>query len=318
VLLAVLGLLAAPLAVEAQRAYRIAFLGTTSPPDYAPFLGAFRQGLHDLGYEEGRTILIEYRWAGGHHERLPALAAELVRLNPSLLVTHSTPGIRAAQHATTVLPIVMGASGDPVREGLIKSLARPGGNTTGVASVVPDLAPKRLELLKEAVPTLRRVVVLFFPTPTTREDLSQTERAAQILGVRVRSFEVGRDPAELDTVFAAILRERPDGLIVAPDPITAIHGDRVREFATNHRIPAMFGASRSVHAGGLLSYGGDFAEGWRRAATYVDKILKGAKPADLPVEQPTKFELVINLKTAKALGVTIPPSVLARADEVIR
>jgi ABC-type uncharacterized transport system substrate-binding protein len=314
-------LLAAPLAAGAQQAgkvYRIGFLGLSSPAGYASNLKAFRQELRDLGYEEGKNILIDYRWAEGRHERLPALAAELVRLKPDVLVTHAAPGIRAAQHATTTIPIVMGVSSDPVRLGFVKSLARPGGNTTGVATLQSDLAPKRLELLKEAVPKLRQVAVLVtLANPALREDLRQTEVAARTWGLKVRSFEMVRDPAEFETVLAAILRERPDGLIVVSDPLTTIHHARIVEFAAKNRVPAMYGLRAWVADGGLISYSADFADGWRGAARYVAKILKGAKPGDLPIEQPTKFELVINLKTAKALGLTIPPSILARADQVI-
>ncbi len=313
-------LLAAPVVAESQAAkvYRIGFLGLSSAADYAVNLQAFRQGLRDLGYEEGKNISIEYRWAEGRDERLPALAAELVRLNPDVLVTHATPGIRAAQQATFTIPIIMGTSADPVRLGFVKSLARPGGNTTGVASQLIDLAAKRLELLKEAVPNLRHVAVLSnLANAVAREAVGETEVAARKLAVRVRSFEVKREPTELETVFTAILRERPDGLIVTPDSL--IMGARqasIVEFAARNRLPAMGGERRFVAAGGLISYGNDFQEGWRVAARYVDRILKGAKPAELPIEQPTKFELAINLKTAKRLGLTIPPSLLLRADQV--
>ena len=310
-------LLAAPFAAEAQQAgkmYRIGFLGLSSAEDYAENLRAFRQGLRDLGYEEARNVSIEYRWAEGRSERLPALAAELVRLQPDLLVTHAAPGIRAARRATSTIPIVMGASGDPVRLGFVKSLARPGGNTTGVTSLVFDLPAKRLELLRETVPKLRQVAVL------STEDsgaMKETEAAARTLGVRVRAFSVTREQARLETVFTAILRDRPDALIVIPDPATVRHHARIADFATRNRLPTMGGQKSFVATGGLIAYGGDFSEGWRLAARYVDRILKGAKPADLPVEQPTKFELVINMKTAKALGLTIPQSVLLRADHVI-
>jgi len=313
-------LLAAPVAAESQagKVYRIGFLGLSSATDYAAYLQAFRQGLRDLGYEEGRNISIDYRWAEGHDERLPALAAELVRLNPDVFVTHAIPGIRAAQQATSTIPIVMGTSSDPVRLGLVKSLAKPGGNTTGVASQLIDLAAKRLELLREAVPKLRQVAVLSNPAnATAREAVKETDVAARTLGVRVRSFKVVREPTELETEFTAILRERPDALIVIPDPlIVGAHSARIAEFAARNRLPAMGGERGFVAAGGLISYGGDFLEGWRIAARYVGRILKGAKPADLPVEQPTKFELAINLKTAKALGLTVPPALLLRADQI--
>ena len=316
-----LALLLAVLVVPESQAgagYRIGFLGLTSSADYASNLAAFRQGLRDLGYEEGKKLEIEYRWAQGHDERLPALASELVRLNPDVLVTHATPGIRAAQQATTTIPIVMGISADPVRLGFVKSLARPGGNITGVATMQFDLAAKRLELFKEAIPTLRHVAVLLNPAnPVVREDLRQMEVAGGKLGVKLRPFDLAGEPAALQTVFAAILRERPDGLIVVADSLAAKHSARIGEFAARNRLPAMAALREIVADGGLISYGGNYAEGWRVAARYVDRILKGAKPADLPVEQPTKFDLVINLKTAKALGLTIPPSILARADQVI-
>ena len=314
-------LILAPLAAEAQagNVYRIGFLGVSSAADYAANRQAFRQGLRDLGYEEGKNISIEYRWANGRNERLPALAAELVRLNPDVLVTHAGPGIRAAQQATSTIPIVMGTSSDPVRLGLVKSLAKPGGNTTGVSLQLIDLAAKRLELLREAVPNLRQVAVLSNPAlPGAREAVKETEVAARTLGVRVRSFKVVREPTELETEFAAILRERPDALIVIPTPLVGAHLARIAEFAARNRLPAMGWERGFVAAGGLISYGGDFLEGWRLAARYVDRILKGAKPAELPVEQQNKFELVINLKTAKVLGLTIPQSILVRADQVIQ
>ena len=298
--------------------YRIGFLGLSSASDYAPYLNAFLQGLREHGYEEGKNIVIEYRWADGREERLPELAAQLARLKPDVIVTHAT-GIRAAQDATSTVPIVMGASADPVGLGLIRSLAKPGGNTTGVASQMVDLAAKRLELLKEVVPSLKEVAVLSHPSnPGARKGLSETEAAAQKLGVRVRSFLVEAESTALESVFAAIIQERPNGLIVQPYPFTARHSARIADFATSNRLPAIGGGRQFVDEGGLISYGGDFVEGWRIAARYVDKILKGAKPADLPVEQPTRFELAVNLKTAKALGLELPPTLLMRADAVVQ
>jgi len=314
------GLLAAPLANGAQpadRSYRIGFLGLTSASAYAPYLQAFLQGLRELGYEEGRNIVIEYRWADGRDERLAELAAQLVRLNPNVIVSHAT-GVRAAQQATSTIPIVMGVSADPVAMGLIKSLARPGGNTTGVASQMVDLASKRLELLMEIVPRLKEVAVLSHESsPGARKGLAETDAAARKLGVRVRPFWVGSEPTALESVFAAIVRERPAGVIVQPDPVMGRYSDRIAGLAVKGRLPAMGGLRQFADDGGLISYGGDFLEGWRISARYVDRILKGARPADLPVEQPTKFELVINLRTAKALGLTMPQSLLLRADEVI-
>ena len=303
---------------QAAKAHRIGFLGTSSATDYAVFLKAFRQRLRDLGHEEGRTLLIEYRWADGHAARLPALAAELVRLKPDVLVTHSTAGIRAVQQASTTIPIVFGVSGDPVGLGFVKSLARPGGNTTGVATLQPELGPKRLEVFKEAIPDLRRVAVLLnLDNPVAHEELEKMEIAATKLGLRLQSARMVREPSDLETVFATILRERPDGLVVVADPLTAAHSTRIAAFAVKNRLPTMSGVSAIVTNGGLIAYGADFVEGWRLAARYVDKILKGAKPADLPVEQPTNFDLVVNMRTAKDLGLKIPSSILVRATKVI-
>jgi putative tryptophan/tyrosine transport system substrate-binding protein len=311
-----------PLAAEARQAakvYRIGFLGLSSATDYTRNLEAFRAGLRDLGYEEGRTILIDYRWAQGRVERLPGLAAELVRLNPDVLVTHAT-GVGAAQQATRTIPIVMGVSADPIRQGLVQSLAKPGGNTTGVSSQLVDLSAKRLEVLKEVVPKLRQVAVLLYQdTFGAREALRDIEVAAnQMGGIRVRSFGMVTEPTELESVFATILRDRPDGLVVLPDSRMALHNTRIVQFSAKNRLPAVYGSRDFVDDGGLVSYAGDFREGWRVAARHVDKILKGAKPADLPIEQPIKYELVINVRTAKTLGLTIPQSLLVRADEIIQ
>ena len=315
-------LLAPPLAAEAEQAgkvWRIGFLGVSSASDYAPYLEAFRQGLRDLGYEEGRNIRIDYRWAQRRVERLPGLAAELVRLNPDVLVTHGR-GVGAAHQATATIPIVIGLHSDPVRLNVVKSFARPGGNTTGVSSQIIDLSAKRLELLKEVIPKLRQVGVLSYQDSAgAREALRDIEVSAKrIGGLRVRSFEMVTEPTGMEAVFATILGDRPDGLIVEADPRMALHNARIVQFSAKNQLPAVYGSRGFVEVGGLMSYAGDFREGWRVAARYVDKILKGAKPADLPVEQPTKFELVINLKTAKALGLTIPQSLLLRADEVIQ
>ena len=317
----VIALTFAPLAAESQQAarmYRIGFLGLTSATDYALNVEAFRQGLRNLGYEEAKNFWIDYRWAQGRVERLPGLAAELVRLNPDVLVTHAS-GIGAAQKATTTIPIVIGAHTDPVRLNLVQSFARPGGNTTGVSSQIMDLAAKRLELLKEVAPKLRQVAILSYQDSSgNRETLRETEVAAKkIGGLRVQSFEMVTEPPGLAAVFALILRDRPDGLIVLPDSRMTPHNARIVQFSTQNRLPAIYGSRDFVDVGGLVSYANDFQEGWRIAARYVDKILKGAKPADLPIEQPTKFELIVNLKTAKALGLTIPQSLLLRADQVL-
>jgi len=311
----------APLAAAAQPVGRVPQVGILSPfTPSDPLFGvdAVRLGLRDLGYVDGKTLRLEYRSSGGRDDRFPALAADLVALKVDVVVAATVPAIRAAQRATTTIPIVVIFSSDPVRLGLVKSLARHAGNTTGLASLTFDLAPKRLELLKEAVPKLSTVAVLVNPAnPAVREGLSQTEVAGRALGVRVRSFEV-REPTEFEMVFAAMRRERPDGLIVVPDPLVRMHVSRIVELAAKNRLPAMYGFKGDAEAGGLIAYGINFADHVRAGLRYVDRILKGAKPADLPVEQPTRFELVINLKTAKTLGLTIPQSVLVRADEVIK
>jgi putative ABC transport system substrate-binding protein len=306
------------LAQPAPKRYRIGFLGLASAADYAQNVDAFLEALRALGYEAGRNILIEYRWAEGRYERLPELAAELVRMDPDLLVAHGT-GIATLQRATSTIPIVMGVSSDPVGDGLIKSLARPGGNTTGVTTPLHDLAPKCLEVLKEAVPSLRILAVLAnFAIPATPKSLERMEAVAPKLGVRLRSFAITADAGALESTFGAILRERPGGLAILPDPLASRFGGRIAAFALSNRLPSISSGHPFVVNGGLVSYGGNFAEGWRLAARYVDRILRGAKPGDLAVEQPTRFELAINLKTAKALGVTIPQTLLVRADEVIQ
>ena len=314
----------APAVARAQRdakVYRIGFLGVSSAADSAPNLDGFLRGLRELGYEDGRNIVIEYRWAEGHEERLPELALQLVRLGPDLIVSHSI-GVSAAQGATSTIPIVMGVSADPIGTGLIKSLAKPGGNTTGVTSQLVDAAPKRVELLKEVVPGLKSVAVITHPAfPALRKGLEETERAARKLGVRVHSYApAAAEPAALETMFATILRERPDGLVVQPDPLMGSnrYGVAIAEFAAKNRLPAIGGNRQFVVDGGLMSYGGSFIEGWRLAARYVDKILKGARPAELPVEQPTSFELVINARTARGIGMTLSSSLLLRANEVIQ
>jgi putative ABC transport system substrate-binding protein len=323
-------LLALPLAAEAQQAgkmYRIGFLSPSSPSDperlASPFgergVAAFRQGLRDLGYVEGQNIAIEYRWAEGRFERLPDLAAELVRLKVDIIVSVVTQATLAAKNATGTIPIVLVAAGDPLGSGLVASLARPGGNVTGPSAMYADLAGKQLELLKGTVPKVSRVAVLWNPANAVwqAQMLRQTEIAARALGLQVQLLEA-RGPDELEGAFAAMTRERASALLVQVDVIFALHARRIADLAAKRRVPAMYGSKEHVEAGGLMSYAPNALDLFRRAATYVDKILKGAKPADLPVEQPTKFDLVINLKTARALGLTIPPSVLGRADEVIQ
>ncbi len=314
-----LGVLGAPLAPEAQqppRVPKIGLLRVGSLPDANA--AAFIQGLRDLGYVEGQNIIIEYRWAEGKLERLPSLASDLVRLKVEVIVTGGLEASLAAKTATRLIPIVAGASADPVSSGLVASLARPGGNITGLTIINVDLAGKRLELLKEAVPGASRPAVLRNRANGEHALLwKETQRAARSLGVRLQSLEV-RGANEFEGAFAAMARDRADALLLAPDEIFWTHRGQIADLATKTRLPGMFDAKGFVDAGGLMAYGPNLPDMFRRAATYVDKILKGAKPADLPVEQPTRFELVINLKTAKALGLTIPQSVLVRADEVIQ
>jgi putative ABC transport system substrate-binding protein len=312
-------LLAAPLAAGAQQAAKIARIGYLSPNLAAnPHLHeAFRQGLRDLGYVEGRNLVIEYRDAEGKRERLPALAAELVALRVDVIWAGNTIGALAAKQATSTLPIVF-LAGDPVGNGLVTSLARPGGNVTGLASTDnPDIVGKRLEQLKRAVPGVNRVAVLWQPGGTNKDLVQGTEVAARALGMSLQVVEA-RGPENFDIAFSDMTRARADALTVLPSTMFIAERQRLVGLAAKNRLPAVYQSREFVDAGGLMAYGPNFADIYRRAATYVDKILKGAKPADLPVEQPTKFELVINLKTARALGLTMPPSLLGRADEVIQ
>ncbi len=315
-----LGILVAPLAADAQQAgkvYRIGVLGLLTPSEYSSRIEAFRRGLLDLGYVEGKNIVIEYRWAQGKYDRLPDLAAELVRLKVDLIVTHGTPGPLAAKRATTTIPIVMGVSGDAVGTGLVASIARPGGNITGSTFFFPELMAKRLELLKEAVPSVRRMAVLVNPdNPGMGPVLKAMEATGRALKAELQQFAV-RKPDEFESAFSKMAKRRADALVVIDEPILLAQPRRIADLAATQRLPTI-GSREYVEAGGLMAYAVNFPEIWRRAAVFVDKILKGAKPADLPVEQASKYELVINLKTAKALGLTIPPSVLIRADEVIK
>jgi putative ABC transport system substrate-binding protein len=318
VLYLVLAALAAPPAIGAeqlQKIPRIGILRIGSPPD--PFVEAFKQGLRELGYVEGRNITIEYRWADGKRERLPKLAADLVSLNVDVIVASADAPAVAAKQATTVIPIVMPASGDPVEAGLVASLARPGGNVTGFATQGNELPGKWIELLKEALPDVSRVAVLWDPD-TAQGQLRVAETSARALGVRLQVLNA-RGPPDFETAFAEMQRNRADALVVLSSQVFYAHRARLVELAARQRLPTMYHQKEFVvGSGGLMSYGANFHELFRRAAGYVDKILKGAKPADLPVEQPTKFELVINLKTAKALGLGIPQSLLLRADQVIQ
>jgi len=315
------GALSAPLAAEAQSAgkvHRIGFILTGAPNEIEHLSKAFDVGLRDLGYVEGRNTVFERRFAGGKQERLPALAAELVRLNVDVIVTGSNPVIAAVKQTTATIPVVMAVSRDPVGSGFIASLARPGGNITGLTNdPTPEILGKHVELLKEAVPRASRVALLWNPVPPGANTYKEiVERAARKLAVTMQSVEV-RGREDFEGAFAAMVRERADGLVVLPDPVTFTDRSQIARLAARHRLPTMFFPREHVDSGGLMSYGSNLASQFQRAAVYVDKILKGAKPRDLPVEQPTKFELIINLKTAKALGLTIPQSLLVRADEII-
>jgi putative ABC transport system substrate-binding protein len=318
-----LGLLVAPFVAEAQQAAKVARIGylagnlAANPPQHE----AFRQGLRDLGNVEGRNVVIEYRSAEGRFERLPALAAELVGLKVDVIVTSDTPAALAAKQATRTVPVVFSFAVDPVTSGLVTSLARPGGNVTGLATLVPELVGKRLEQLTQAVPGVSRVSVLWQPGSqggrTEKDMLKGAEVAGRGLGVPLQFVEA-RGPADFDRAFSDMTRAHAGALTVLGSAMFFNERRRLVALAAKHRLPAMYGLREYVDAGGLMSYGPNVADLFRRAATYVDRILKGAKPGDMPVEQPTKFELVINLKTAKVFGLTIPPSVLGRADEVIR
>jgi putative ABC transport system substrate-binding protein len=315
-------LLALSFPVEAQqqpkKLHRIGILLVGSSSFYAAWIDVFRQGLKELGYIEGKNIAIEYRYAEGKADRLPALAAELVGLKVEVVFTSSTPSVLAVKKATSTIPIVFVSISDPVASGLVTSLARPGGNITGLSIVAVELSGKRLELLKEAVPKVTRVAFLWDSTnPAQAPQWREAQAAAQALGLQLQSLEV-RSSNDFDSAFEAALRERVQALVTTPAALLGAHLKRIVEFAAKNRLPTMYGNPQFVDAGGLMSYAPDYTVQYRRAAYYVDRILKGTKPADLPVEQPMKFELVINLQTAKLIGLTIPPNVLARADRVIR
>jgi putative ABC transport system substrate-binding protein len=303
---------------QARKVPRIGYLRATSPSDRPPLLDAFRQGLRELGWVEGQNIVIDYRFAEGRLDRLPDLAAELVRLNVDVIVSLGTQGVTAAKNATGTIPIVMIAVRDPIGTGLIASLARPGGNVTGVSGYAGlESVAKQLELLKEMVPKASSVAILSNPTNAYHQlAIKEVNVAAKALGVQLHLLEA-RDASDFEGTFAAMARERVGALLVLSDIIFNSHGSRLAELAASTRLPTGNAVRESVEAGGLMSYGPSFLDSYRRSAAYVDKILKGTKPADLPVEQPTKFELVINLQTAKRLGLTVPPTLLSRADEVI-
>jgi putative tryptophan/tyrosine transport system substrate-binding protein len=318
----VLGLfLTAADAADAQAVSKLPRLGLltwVAPPSSSSAPTLFDEGLRQLGYVEGRNITVERRYANGDIARLPDLARDLTRHAPDVILAQSYPGAVAAKHATSTIPIVIMGAGDPVATGLVKSFAHPGGNITGVSALETELSGKRIELLKEAFPKVRSVAVLW-----NAADLGMThkfgelQRAAQAFGMAVFASGI-REPQDFETVFTDIERKRPDGLFVITDPLAEFNRKQIVELATRRRIPAMYENSPYVDAGGLMAYGPTTRENFRRALQHVDRILKGANPASLPVEQPTKFELVVNLKTAKQIGLTIPPNVLARADRVIK
>jgi putative tryptophan/tyrosine transport system substrate-binding protein len=314
-----LALLVAPLATAAppaEKVYRIGYLGTTPLP--AHLWDALLEGLRERGYHEGRNLVFEHRFSEGHADRFPEFAAEMVRLKVDLVLVSTTPAAIAAKHATLTIPIVIPTAIDPVGAGLVASLARPGGNVTGLSESSPDLVGKRLELLKDVVPGLSRVVVLWNAANSAHASAWQeTQAAARALGLRLHAQDV-QGPQDLEGAFALTAQPRPDALLVLSDALISIHRQHIAAFATQHRLPAMYGRRDYVEAGGLMSYGVDFRDNFHRAAAYVDKLLKGAQPADLPVEQPMRFELVINLKTAEALGLTIAPALLFQATEVLR
>jgi putative ABC transport system substrate-binding protein len=324
-ILAVGAAAAVPLAARAQQGAKVPRIGymvmaSLASPEQRALIESFRQGLRERGYVEGRNIVIEYRAADGKIERFTELAAELVRLNLDLIVANNTPAALAAKQATTTIPIVVPVMGDPVRDGLVASLARPGGNITGLTFLGPELATKRLELLKQAVPGVSRVAGLWHPgaygESTMKEMLKTIEAGAGTLSVELRLVEV-RGTGDFDRAFSTMTQERADALIVLPSPLLFSERRQIVDLATRHRLPLIAMAKEYVELGGLMAYGASISDLIRRAGVYVDKILQGAKPADLPVEQPTKFELVINLKTAKALGLDMPLHLQQRADEVI-
>ena len=308
-------------AQQPKRVPRVGLLVSASTAATAPYIEAFRERLRELGYIQGKNIVLEIRGGEAKYDRLPDIAAELVRLKVDIIVAGGTPAVRAAMKATSTIPIVMRTATDPVKDGLITSLARPGGNITGVTSITTKLIGKQLELLAEVVPGVKRIAVLSPYTDPVRfmatDEYKEMEAAAQVLGVKLQLLSA-RDPDTTDNAFVATTKERAQALLVAPSPRYLEHGERILKHAAKNRLPAIYFQSIFVENGGLMSYATNNADEFRRAAIYVDKILKGTRPADLPVEQPTKFELVINLKAAKQIGLTIPPNVLARADKVIR
>ena len=304
-------------AQQPTKVYRIGYLSAASAEADKNRFAYFQRGMQELGYIEGKNVVIEQRYAAGQFERIPELSAELIRLKVDVLVVYGETAILAAKNATSTIPIVMTVHPDPVGDGIVASLARPGGNVTGLSDLHTVLATKRLEILKEVVPSASRIAVFFHAAnPTLLRQLKDIQDIAPAFRVTVLSVPV-TGPDDFDRAFTMMRKERAAGLMVLGSPLIGVHRRQILDLAAKSRLPAIYTVRESPDAGGLMSYGTNFHELWRRAATYVDKILKGAKPADLPVEQPTKFDLVINLKTAKALGLTIPHSLLGRADQVI-
>jgi putative ABC transport system substrate-binding protein len=311
-----LGPTAAP-AQQGEKNPRVGFLGNSTAALEANLIQPFRDGFRELGYEEGRNIEIVFRWAEGNYARFPALIAELLAAKVDVLVTAGTPATMAVKKATSTVPLVMVAVGDPVGTGIVPSLARPGGNITGLSSIAPDLEGKRLQLLREVVPHLDRVAFFLNPAnPFHTVSMRQALVAAKALKIKLQPYEV-RKTEDLDAAFVRIVKERPDALLILADRVFLHNRKRLMDFATQQKLPSVNAYRELVHAGGLMSYGPSYEDMHRRAATYVDKILKGAKPGDLPVERPVKFILVVNLKAAKILGLSVPPMLLSRADEVI-
>jgi len=312
------GAAAWPLAARAQQVGKlpiIGFLGATTPAESGQLLGAFVQRLRELGWVDGRNVVIEVRWAEGRSERFAEIAAELVRLKVDVILTHNTPPVRAAKEATSIIPIVFASAGDPVGSGVVASLARPGGNVTGLSAGSTDVVGKRLELLREVVPGLRRLAILASDSPHLVVEIGEVQRAARTFALEVATFKIRRTE-DIAPAFEA-LKGGTDALYVISDPVTGSNRVRINTLALGARLPTMHSVREPVEAGGLMSYGANWADMFRRSAEYVDKVLRGTKPSDIPVEQPTKFDLIINLTTAKVLGLEIPPTLLARADEVI-
>ena len=307
-----------PLAASAQsKTPRIGFMGNSTAALEANLVDAFREGLREHGYEEGRNIVIEYRWADGKYERFPALVAELIAAKVEVIVTAGTPAALAMKKATTTVPLVMVAVGDPVGTGLVPSLARPGANLTGLSSVAPDLEGKRLQLLREVVPALSHVAMFINSlNPFHVSSMRQARAAAQTMGIKLQLHDI-RKSEDLDDAFAAIRKERPDAVLILADRVFLHNRERMIDLTKEQRLPNVNAYKELVEVGGLMSYGPSYEDMHKRAAIYVDKILKGAKPADLPIEQPSKFTFIVNLKAAKALGVTVPSQLLGLADELI-